>query len=71
MVHKPRTPDSQPSAHSTVRNGAEEDVAEPKPSPRGTEALPGQGSLITPSLPQCGGGFGDRGLLPVLPTLRV
>lgn len=58
-----------------VRNGAREDVAEPKPHPRGMEALLSQGSLITPS-PSMGGGeggegFRDRGLLPVLSALRV
>ena len=51
-------------------------MAEPKPRPRGLEALLSQGSLITPSPSKGGGraggeGFRDRGLLPVLSALRV
>ena len=42
-------------------DGAREDVAEPKPHPRGMEALLSQGSLITPS-PSMGGGGGGKAL---------
>lgn len=46
-----------------MRNGARGDVAEPKPSPRGMEALLSQGSLITPS-PSMGEPLGTEACFP-------
>lgn len=52
-----------------IRNEAREDVAEPKPSPRGMGG-PAESGVINHSLSQQGGAFGDRGLLPSVSALR-